>query len=190
MMLVLANCSTQISALEPSTGYSAKSPKVAYVHADAGSTLRVATTITLLPGVYRPLGRNASGIWYVGEAGNLRIFYTEKKRSDGKRLLASYTGGVLMPLKPEDRPAIFMIASTEKLWLVSDSSGTEAAPPLDLTLGQFQAQGAINSGTVNPANAALGGAIADSLLAHDAQGLRLLPQASGEPGLATWLEGP
>lgn len=189
LALMLGACSTQISALKPTTEYSVKSPKVSYVYRDVGTTLRVATETTLLPGTYKPIGQNEQGVWYVGAERNVQIFYTEKKRSDGKRLLASYTGGVLVPLKPDSSPTLFIIPSTQNFVLISDSLGTEAAGHGSLTAGQIQSEAAINAGTSNPVGAAVGGVIADGLLAYDAKGLRMIPQTTGAPGLVAWLDG-
>ncbi|BEP39045.1 hypothetical protein GmRootV59_61120 (plasmid) [Variovorax sp. V59] len=163
-------------------------PKAPYVYGDAGTTLRVATRTTLLPGTYRPLGSNEQGLWYVGAESNVRVFYTEKKRSDGKRLLASYTGGILVPPKLDSLPAVFIIPSTERLALVSDSAEIEAMESGNITEGQMHAEAATNVG-VNPIGATVGGIIADGLLAYDAKGLRVIPQTAGAPGLVAWLEG-
>lgn len=166
-----------------------KSPKAPYVYRDVGTTLRVATETTLSAGTYKPIGENEQGVWYSGAGRNVRIFYTEKKRSDGKRLLASYTGGVLVPLKSDSPPTLFIIPSTENLVLISDSAGTEAAEFGSLTAGQIQSEAAINAGTVRPVGAAMGGVVADGLLAYDAKGLRMIPQTAGAPGLVAWLDG-
>ncbi|MGJ3699662.1 hypothetical protein [Variovorax sp. AFSI2.2] len=127
-------------------------------------------------------------MWYIGADGNVRIFYTEKKRSDGKRLLASYTGGILVPSMPHSQPSVFIIPSTERLMLVSDSMDAEAVKLGQMTEGQIHAEAAVNTGA-NLIGAALGGAIADGLLSYDARGLRVIPQTAGAPGLVTWLDG-
>lgn len=190
VVLALGACTTQVSALKVTTAYSEKSPKALYVYSDSGTTLRGATKTTLVPGTYKPLGENEQGVWYVGTEGNVRIFYTEKKRSDGKRLLASYTGGILVPSIPHSQPSVFIIPSTERLMLVSDSRDAEAESVKlgHMTEGQIHAEAAVNTGA-NLVGAALGGAIADGLLIYDASGLRVIPQTEGAPGLVTWLDG-
>lgn len=190
----LAACSTQISALNAATGHSAKVPKSPYVYVYAGTTLRAATRITLLPGMYKPVGKNEQGVWYAGSKRNVQIFYTDTKRSDGKRLLAAYAGGVLLPLKPGNPPSLFIVPSTEKLTLVSASSDSEDAAAAGMTAGQIQAEAATNAraeyrGGPAMVGAAVGGVIADGLMDYDAKGLRLMPQLVDAPGVASWLDG-
>lgn len=184
---LLGACSTQVSALKP-TALSEKAPKTPYVFDVAATTLRVASKTTLMPGVYRPIGQNDEGVWYVGGERNVRIFYPERKRSDGKRLLASYTGGVLVPLKPDRAPTLFIIRSTEKLMLVSEAPDTEADVSISLTAGQISSEAVLNAGGNSIVGAAVGSAVADGLLAYDAKGLQLLPFSAGAPGVVAWLD--
>lgn len=193
--LGLGGCvSTQVTSLRDASAFEAKVPASDFRHVDEGSSLRVAKIVTLKRGVYRPAGQDENGVWYVGPPENLSLFYTERKRSDGKRLLEVYTGGVYVPHAGKSGARVFLQPNTVKMLLVSDSNATETPPKARLpgeTLAEsYQMSSEIARGGATTgatiAGSAIGGAVADALLIHDAKGFRLMP---GLDDVAAWFDG-
>jgi len=147
--------------------------------------------------MYRPVGQDEDGVWYVGPQGGVSVFYTERKRSDGKRLLEVYTGGVYVPHADKASARVFIQPNTVKMRLLSDSEAAEAPP---VTVEDIQAESSMQlpgetlaesylaradngrGGRATGATivgAGIGGVIADELLIYDAQGFRLMPRLDG-----------
>ncbi|NVM92883.1 hypothetical protein FHT32_006576 [Variovorax sp. SG517] len=197
----LGGCmSTQISTLRGASTFKARVTTSDFRHVDEGTVLRAAKIVTLSGGKYRPAGQDADGVWYVGPQGGVSIFYTERKRSDGKRLLEVYTGGVYVPHADKASARVFIQPDTGKMLLMSDDEADEAAqaPP---TAGEdIQAESSVRlpgetlaesylarsdngrGGRATGATivgAGIGGVIADELLIYDARGFRLMPRFDG-----------
>lgn len=187
----LVGCmSTQVASLRDASAFETKSPSSDFRHVDEGSSLRAARIVKLAGGTYKPAGQDERGVWYIGPSQNLSIFYTERKRSDGKRLLSLYTGGVLVPHGSDSGASVFLLPSSEQLLLVSDTDVTGApatSPPGETLASAFETSKGSSVTLATSAGSALGGTIADALLAYDAKGFRLVPLDTKD--VAAWFNG-
>lgn len=188
--------SIQKSELTPTPDEPIFSPKTPFVATISGTALRTAAVRTLQPGSYAPIGANSQGVWYIGPAESLHISYPESKRSDGKTVLHTFTGGVVLA-RDGAESRMFHIPSTLKIYVL------ESAATVDNGLTGHRSPDTVQTPTQGmlPSNppmgtkseivgGALGGAIAGALLDYDAKGLQALPRFDSDSGsqLPIWLQ--
>lgn len=196
IMLLLAGCiSTGQSSLAPVHGQMEYQPKSQFVGKTSASSLRHESFRTLRPGCYSPIGRNALGVWYLGKGENLWEYVPNRKNGD-KSLLISYMGGVVLSDVPGESTFV-QIRSTAKSYWVSSAEEADriilAAANVGMpktfgnTAGTDQAAAFVNAGA-HPVGAAVGGVVADALLAYDSEGMFPMPQWDSTKGLESWLK--
>jgi hypothetical protein len=152
----LAGCATQPTQLRPTSNVETRAPSRDFMRTGVAGLVKTEFSLALKAGPYRPVGQDADGVFFLGEhPDNFRIFYLERKRFDGKRLIAVYSGGLFVPHRTDSSPRFFILLKSEKLVVVSDeaiatlvhSSGNPAADitseemtkhiekPIDIVLG-------------------------------------------------------
>lgn len=194
--LLLAGCiSVQKSSLAPAEDQPTYRMNFPFVGKTSASALRHESFRTLLPGRYSPIGRNSSGVWYLGDGENFWE-YIPGQKSGGKSLLISYRGGVVLSQVPGESTFVQIRSTAKSYWVGSDEEadniilsggGKDSAKAEGSTTGATEALRAVSAGA-SPIGAAVGGAIADGLLTYDAQGLFAMPQWGSTKGLEAWLK--
>jgi len=132
-------------SLKPVSGVAARAPAEDFVHEGVAGLAKVQYALAIKAGRYVPVGQNEAGTFFLSEqSDNFRIFYLERKRFDGKRLIAVYSGGMLIPHSASASPRFFILLGTEKLVVVSDASISKFAhgtghPAADITSEEMTA---------------------------------------------------
>ncbi|WP_228121968.1 hypothetical protein [Variovorax paradoxus] len=143
--LALAGCAVQPTNLQPASGVAARAPSEDFVHEGVAGLMRVQYALAIKAGRYVPVGQNEAGIFFLSEQpDNFRIFYLERKRFDGKRLIAVYAGGIFIPHSASLSPRFFILTGAEKLVVVSDAAISKFAhgtgkPAADITSEEMMA---------------------------------------------------
>ena len=128
--IALAGCATQPSQLRPTSNVESRAPSRDFTRTGVAGLVKTEFSLALKAGPYMPVGQDADGVFFLGEhPDNFRIFYLERKRFDGKRLIAVYSGGLFVPHRSDSPPRFFILLKSQKLVVVSDEAIAAFANP-------------------------------------------------------------